>query len=161
MGSHLSKCSSRLLLLEWFSACFSSVLGFGRDVLTRTTTSGAHLDEIALTKRLLIDILSQVVIIEKDGLAGAPRRLVAIAYGPPALGLTAPTETIIEPDNDGRGLQIMWVNVNQSKPVTRRILSAETESSFSYFQADHGWAPEMGHAGYPTRLSSDPATPWL
>src|SRR6266702_5022443 len=119
---------------------FSSVIGFGRDIFARTAANGAQVDEVALTKRLLIDTLSQVVGTDKGSFSGEHGRLVAVAYGPRALGLTGPTETTYEPGEDGRGLQITWAQGSQGKAVTRRILSRETELSFSYFGAGRGWA---------------------
>lgn len=118
---------------------FSSVIGFGRDIFARTAAGGAYVDEFALTKRLLIDTLSQVVIMEKGSFSGEQGRLVAVAYGPRALGLAGPTATTYEPGEDGRGLRVTWAEGSQGKAVTRRILSGETELSFSYFGADRGW----------------------
>lgn len=118
---------------------FSSVLGFGRDVFARVAASGAYVDEVALTKQLLIDTLSQVVVTEKDSFSGEHGRLFAVAYGPGALGLVGPTATTYGPSEDGRGLQITWAEGSQGKAVTRRILSGETEVSFSYFGGDRGW----------------------
>lgn len=143
---------------------FSAVIGFGRDVVTRTAVDGAHLDEIALTRRMLIETLSQVVLVEKVGFAGEPQGFVAVAYAPRALGLTGPTETTVTPDKEGRGLQFRWMT-EQGKSVTRRLLSTSNTVNFSYFRTGVGWVSTWEPAGVAPSLvrvrvgrGSDPAT---
>ena len=123
-------------------ALLSSVIGFGRDVLGMTTNISARIDDVALTKRLLVDTLSEVVVTNQAGLLGGHNNLSTVAFAPQSLGLVAPTETIFGPGSDGHGLQVKWTDADNGKGVVRRVLSAESAVVFSYFSANRGWAAD-------------------
>lgn len=137
-----------LAIVSVVFALLSSVVGFGRDVLGKTTSNSTRLDDIALIRRLLTDTLSQVVVTDRVALSGTHNHISTVAYGPQALGLEAPTETTFEPASDGRGLLVRWTAANGGKGVSRRVLYGDSDVTFSYFSSDRGWAPAWENSGF-------------
>jgi prepilin-type N-terminal cleavage/methylation domain-containing protein len=126
---------------------FASVIGFGRNVFDRMAGSSDRLDELASTRRLLAETLSQVVVTERKGLAGEVSWLDVVAYGPHALGLTAPVHTVFRPSPNGGGLVADWFVGGSKQAVSHRIVRTATVVDFAFFHKRRGWQSRWDPGG--------------
>ena len=158
-GFSLVELLIALAILSLVVVTVTSTFGYAQRVLQLMTDAAYQLDDITLTRRLLVDALGQLTSSgateQQTRFLGERNGFTIAAAGPRILGSAGPITLKVEAVQRG-GLAIAWQNLPESGSstgFTRRLLAADYRVWLSYFAASTGWTTVWSDASYaPTLL---------
>ena len=157
-GFSLVELLIALAILSLVVVTVTSTFGYAQRVLQLMTDAAYQLDDITLTRRLLVDALGQLTSSgatePQTRFLGERNGFTIAATGPRILGLAGPITLKVEAAQAG-GLTISWQNLPESGSgtgFTRRLVAADYRVWLSYYAASTGWTTLWSDASYAPSL---------
>jgi general secretion pathway protein J len=157
-GFSLVELLIALAILSLVVVTVTSTFGYAQHVLQLMTDAAYQLDDIALTRRLLVDALGQLTsrgaAEQQTRFLGERNGFTVSATGPRILGSAGLITLRVEAAQAG-GLTIAWRNLPESGSgtgFTRRLVAADDRVWLSYYAASTGWTTVWSDATYAPSL---------
>jgi general secretion pathway protein J len=159
-GFSLVELLIALAILSLVVVTVASTFGYAERVLQLMTDAAYQLDDITLTRRLLVDALGQLTSSgateQQTRFLGERNGFTIAATGPRILGSAGPITLKVEAAQAG-GLTIAWQNLPESGSgtgtgFTRRLVAADYRVWLSYYATNTGWTTVWSDAGYAPSL---------
>jgi prepilin-type N-terminal cleavage/methylation domain-containing protein len=156
-GFSLVELLIALAILSLVVATVTSAFAYAQRVLQLMTDAAYQLDDITLTRRLLIDVLSQLASSggteQQTRFLGERNGFTVVSIGPRIFGSAGPITLKVGTAQRG-GLDISWQNLPESgSAFSRRVVAADYQVWLSYFAPSTGWTAVWSDIGYaPTLL---------
>jgi prepilin-type N-terminal cleavage/methylation domain-containing protein len=144
-GFSLVELLIALAILSLVLVTLTSTFGFAQSAFQLMSDAAYQLDDITLTRRLLVDALSQLsgndATERQTRLLGERNGFTIVALGPRIFGAAAPIALKVETAQGG-GLAASWLNTTDNGNGTtliRRVVASDYRVWLSYYAASTGW----------------------
>jgi prepilin-type N-terminal cleavage/methylation domain-containing protein len=145
-GFSLVELLIALAILSLVVVTLTSTFGFAQSVFQLMSDAAYQLDDITLTRRLLVDALNQLsssgATEQQTRVLGGRNGFTIFALGPRIFGSAGPITLKVEAAQGG-GLAASWLNTTDGKNGTtlvRRIVASDYRVWLSYYAASTGWS---------------------
>jgi prepilin-type N-terminal cleavage/methylation domain-containing protein len=145
-GFSLVELLIALAILSLVVVTLTSTFGFAQSVFQLMSDAAYQLDDITLTRRLLVDALNQLsssgATEQQTRVLGGRNGFTIVALGPRIFGSAGPITLKVEAAQGG-GLAASWLNTTDGENGTtlvRRIVASDYRVWLSYYAASTGWS---------------------